>query len=115
MISEHNISSFMQLLTLIADVELKYPYISWVGGTAFLVAYWTGMKDKHSWRASFFGGILSTIIAVSVLAVVQKIGLNTEWIPVIGLLVGFIGADRIRVLILLILKSKQKKIEDDML
>lgn len=74
----------------------SYPYLSWGSATAFLAATWSGLTDKHGWCSSLFGALLATIITLSILAVMKKTGLHDEWMPVVGLVVGFVGADRIR-------------------
>ncbi|MEZ2604954.1 phage holin family protein [Kluyvera intermedia] len=58
------------------------------------------MKDGKSWCASIFAGVLAIAITLSVLAVMRKRGLHEEWMLLVGLLVGFIGADRIRAAVL---------------
>jgi hypothetical protein len=47
-----------------------------------------------------FGGVLAVLITLSVLAVMRKSGLHEEWMPLVGLVVGFVGADRIRAAVL---------------
>lgn len=77
-----------------------HPYVSWGGLTAFLVALWSSLRDGRGWLWSIFGAVLSVLITLSVLAVMRNTGLHEEWMPVIGLAIGFIGADRIRAAIL---------------
>ncbi|SUW63281.1 phage holin, lambda family [Buttiauxella agrestis] len=75
---------------------LSHPYASWGSLTAFLAALWSALKDGKGWCASTFAGVLAIAITLSVLAVMRKTGLHEEWMPLVGMLVGFIGADRIR-------------------
>lgn len=76
-----------------------HPYASWGGVTAFFVALWSSLRDGRGWLWSLFGAILAVLITLSALAVMRNTGLHEEWIPIIRVAVGFIGADRIRVAI----------------
>jgi lambda family phage holin len=90
----------LSMFSAAADWLKDHPYGSWGVITAFLTALWSGFKDKHGWLSSIFGGVLATIITLSILAVMKKTGLHEEWMPIVGLLVGFVGADRIRAAVL---------------
>lgn len=79
---------------------IGHPYASWGGGSAFLAALWSTLKDGKGWCASFFASFLAVVITLSILAVMRKTGLHEEWMPLVGMLVGFVGADRIRSAIL---------------
>lgn len=59
-------------------------YLYWGSFTAFLAALWSGLCDKHGWWSSLFGGLLATIITLSILAVMKKTGLHEEWMPRLG-------------------------------
>lgn len=78
----------------------EHPYISWGGGTAFLAAFWSSLKDGRGWCSSLFGGVLAVLFTLSILAVMQKTGLHEAWMPLVGLLIGCVGADRIRAAII---------------
>ncbi|HDR2353291.1 TPA: phage holin family protein [Enterobacter roggenkampii] len=78
----------------------NHPYATWGSFTAFLAALWSSLKDGKGWAASIFAGLLAIAITLSVLAVMRKTGLHEEWMPIVGMLVGFIGADRIRAAVL---------------
>lgn len=77
-----------------------HPYASWGSATAFMAALWSSVKDGRGWCSSLFGAALAVLITVSVLAVMRKTGLHEEWMPLVGLAVGFVGADRIRAAVL---------------
>lgn len=79
---------------------IAYPYATWGGSTAFLAALWSAAKDGKGWCASLFAAVLAVVITLSVLAVMRKTGLHEEWMPLVGMIVGFVGADRIRTAVL---------------
>ena len=87
-------------LNALAAWAIGHPYAAWGSCTAFLAALWSSLKDGRGWCASLFGGFLAILITLSTLAVMKKTGLHEEWMPLVGLLVGFVGADRIRAAVL---------------
>ncbi|MDK9356737.1 phage holin family protein [Lelliottia wanjuensis] len=87
-------------LTALGAWATGHSYASWGGGTAFLAALWSGLKDGRAWCSSLFGAALAVLITLSILTVMRKTGLHEEWMPIVGLAVGFIGADRIRAAVL---------------
>lgn len=87
-------------LSALAAWSTGHPYVSWGGGTAFATALWSSLKDGRGWASSLFGAALAVLITLSVLAVMRKTGLHEEWMPLVGLVVGFVGADRIRAAVL---------------
>lgn len=91
----------------------QHPYGVWGSITAFFTAIWSSLSDKHGWASSLFGGVLAAIITLSILAVMKKTGLHEEWMPVVGLVVGFVGADRIRAAILGAWESRKKSLNGD--
>ncbi len=56
-------------------------YLYWGSFTAFLAALWSGLCDKHGWCSSLFGGLLATIITLSILAVMKKTGYTKSGCP----------------------------------
>lgn len=91
---------------------IAYPYATWGGSTAFLAALWSAAKDGKGWCASLFAAILAVVITLSVLAVMRKTGLHEEWMPLVGMLVGFVGADRIRTVVLGAWDARKSKLVD---
>ncbi|WP_336284193.1 phage holin family protein [Citrobacter arsenatis] len=87
-------------LNSVAAWALGHPYASWGSCSAFLVALWSSLKDGLGWIHSLFGAALAVLITLSVLAMMRKTGLHDEWMPLVGLVVGFVGADRIRAAVL---------------
>lgn len=87
-------------LSALGAWALNHPYASWGSFTAFLAALWSSLKDGRGWCLSLFGASLAVIITLSALAVMRKTGLHEEWMPIVGLIVGFVGADRIRAAVL---------------
>lgn len=102
-------------LASLGSMATSHPYASWGGGTAFLAALWSSLKDGRGWCSSIFGSVLAALITISVLAVMRKTGLHEEWMPLVGLAVGFIGADRIRAAALAAWDSRKnnQEINDD--
>lgn len=84
----------------LASWAVGHAYATWGSITAFLAALWSSLKDGRGWVSSLFGGVLAVLITLSVLAVMRKSGLHEEWMPLVGLVVGFVGADRIRAAVL---------------
>ncbi|ELD3428712.1 MULTISPECIES: phage holin family protein [Enterobacter] len=78
----------------------SHPYATWGSITAFFAALWSALKDGAGWSASIFAAFLAIAITLSILAVMRKTGLHEEWMPIVGMLVGFVGADRIRAAVL---------------
>lgn len=78
----------------------NHPYYSWGTLSAFFVSLWTSLSDGRGWIHSIFGAVLAVLITLSLLAVMKLAGWHEEWMPLIGMLVGFVGADRIRSAIL---------------
>lgn len=73
-----------------------HPYITWGIVSAFMISFWSSMKDRLRARVAVCDGVLCIIITLSLLAVMKLAGLHEEWMPVIGMGVGFIGVERIR-------------------
>jgi hypothetical protein len=40
--------------------------------------------------------IISVVVALGLVAVMRSSGMNEDWMPIIGMLVSFVGVDRIR-------------------
>lgn len=57
-------------------------YLYWGSFTAFPAALWSGLCDKHGWCSSLFGGLLATIITLSILAVMKRPGYTKSGCPV---------------------------------
>ncbi|WP_114195623.1 phage holin family protein [Edaphovirga cremea] len=66
------------------------------GVSAFIISLWSSLNDGKSWARSIFGGIICVIIAFAVLEVMKSSGIQGNWLPVVGIFVGFIGAERFR-------------------
>lgn len=90
-----------------------HPYASWGGSTAFLAALWSSLKDGKGWCSSLFAAVLAIVITLSVLAVMHKTGLHEEWMPLVGMIVGFVGADRIRSAVLGAWDARKGKLIDN--
>lgn len=92
---------------------LNHPYASWGSFTAFVAALWSSLKDGRGWCSSLFGGALAVLITLGVLAIMRKTGLHEEWMPLVGLMVGFVGADRIRAAVLDAWNVRKKRLNGD--
>lgn len=90
----------------------SHPYATWGSVTAFFAALWSALKDGAGWAASIFAAFLAIAITLSILAVMRKTGLHEEWMPIVGMLVGFVGADRIRAAVLGAWDSRKIKFTD---
>lgn len=88
--------SILQMLSRAGGCLVNHPYATWGGLSAFAMSLWASLKDGAGWLHSIGAGILAVLITLGVLAVMKKTGLHEEWMPLVGMLVGFIGADRIR-------------------
>lgn len=88
----------------------SHPYASWGGSSAFIAALWSSLKDGRGWVSSLFGASLAVVITISILAVMRKTGLHEEWMPLVGLAVGFVGADRIRAAVLAAWDSRKNNL-----
>jgi lambda family phage holin len=82
------------------DWAFTHPYAVWGSLSAFLVSLWASLRDGYGWLHSLFGAVLAIIITLSLLALMRLAGWHEEWMPIVGMIVGFIGADRIRVAVL---------------
>lgn len=99
-------------LASLGSWALGHPYLSWGGGTAFLAALWSSLRDGRGWCSSIFGSVLAALITLSLLAVMRKTGLHEEWMPLVGLLVGCVGADRIRAAVLAAWDSRKQHLKN---
>ena len=55
-------------------------YLYWGSFTACLAALWSGLCDKHGWCSSLFGGLLATIITLSI-RVTRRVDAQVGLIP----------------------------------
>lgn len=69
---------------------------SWGGFSAFMVSVWSDMGDGHGWFDSIATGFVATALALSVISGMQTEGMHQAWMPVVGMVIGFIGIDRVK-------------------
>lgn len=62
----------------------------------FFTALWSLRKDSHGWRDAMEGAGIAVLIAVSIFAAIKGDESYIAYKCAIGLLVGFIGSERIR-------------------
>lgn len=74
----------------------SHPIFSWGVLTTFTAAMWSAWREGKGKAESFFSAIVATVFALSLLGVMHLAGLHENYIPIIGMIVGFYGADRIR-------------------
>lgn len=80
------------------------------GASSFIAAVFSGLMDGKSWARSSFGGLICVIIALGLIAALHAGGLYQSWWPLIGIFVGFIGAERIRDAILAAWETRKSRI-----
>lgn len=81
--------------------------------SAFVIAVWSGLIDGKGWGRSIFGGIICVFIAIALVAVLKISGMHSSWLPIVGVFVGFIGAERIRDAILGAWETRKSKLVDN--
>lgn len=89
---------------------IAHPLGFWTGVSAFLVALWSTLKDGAGWVESIAVSIISVVVALGLVAVMRSSGMNEDWMPIIGMMVSFIGVDRIRFAIRSAWDSRSKHI-----
>ena len=87
--------------------------ILFTGVSAFIISLWSSLNDGKSWARSIFGGIICVIIAFAVLQVMESSGIQGNWLPVVGIFVGFIGAERFRDGVLNAWENRKQKLLND--
>ncbi|EGT5658494.1 hypothetical protein JD793_004698 [Citrobacter braakii] len=80
------------------------------GGSAFFAAIWAGLLDGNSLARSAFGGVICVLIALGIVSVMQTSGMYQAWMPLAGIFVGFIGAERIRDTVLAAWDSRKERV-----
>ncbi|WP_343529292.1 phage holin family protein [Yokenella regensburgei] len=98
--------------SLIAWAAHHYPYVAWGGITAFFFALWSSLRDGKGWLFSIFAAVLGAVMAISIIVGLKEAGVHTKWLPVVGMIVGFIGADRIRATLLGMWEIRKKRFMD---
>ncbi|EEO9371570.1 phage holin family protein [Salmonella bongori] len=87
------------LSTLVAWA-LGHPHASWGGITAFTFGLWSSLKDGNGWLSSLFLSFLAVLITLILLEIMKITGFHEDWMPGVGMIIGVVGADRIRMAIL---------------
>lgn len=86
---------------------LDHPLGFFTGLSAFVVSCWSGLAEGRRGSRLLTGGIVCVLITLAVVGAMRSSGLHAAWMPIIGILVGFIGADRIRDAILSAWESRR--------
>lgn len=74
----------------------SHPLGSWGAISAFVVSLWSDLGDGHKWIESILAGMVAVVATLSIIAAMHAGGLHESWWPAMGMLVGFIGVDRIK-------------------
>lgn len=78
--------------------------------SAWLAAFWAGRLEGNSLARSAFGGVICALISLAIMYAMRAGGVRQDWVPFVGIVVGFIGAERIRDAILGAWDSRKKRI-----
>lgn len=85
--------------------------LGWFTGfSAFLAAVWAGLCDGNSLARSALGGVICVLISLGIVAAMQIGGVYQSWAPLVGIFVGFIGAERLRDAALAVWDSRKDRI-----
>ncbi|EDV4890915.1 hypothetical protein VW39_000051 [Salmonella enterica subsp. houtenae] len=74
----------------------QHPLATFCGISAFFISCWTGYVEKHTLWDVFMSSIVSVLSALSILAILFKGNHYHLWLPLVGVIVGFIGPHKIR-------------------
>lgn len=74
--------------------------------SAFSIAAMMSIRDGKRWLFSLMGGCVCALIALSLGGLLKHWGLPAEAAPAVGPLIGFIGADNLRAIILSIIERR---------
>ncbi|WP_208950153.1 phage holin, lambda family [Rahnella sp. ChDrAdgB13] len=80
--------------------------IVYTAASAFSIAAIMSLRDGKRWIYSLMGGCVCAVIALSLGGVLDSIGFTKDVAPVIGPVIGFIGADKLRDIILAIVERR---------
>ncbi|HCL5083868.1 TPA: phage holin family protein, partial [Salmonella enterica] len=92
----------MDQLIDLAYFFAHHPLASFCGFSAFFISCWTGYVEKHTLLDVFMSGIVSVFSALSILDFLFKGEHYHLWLPLVGVIVGFVGPHNIRKMVLLI-------------
>lgn len=66
------------------------------GISCFFVSLWASLSDGYPIRQSLLHSIICVFIALAIVAILKMSGTHNSWMPGIGVVIGLIGAVRIR-------------------
>ncbi|EIV1878230.1 phage holin family protein [Salmonella enterica] len=92
----------MNQLINLANFFVHHPLATFCGLSAFVISCWTGYVERHTLFDVFMSGIVSVFSALGILDLLFKGGHYHLWLPLVGVIVGFIGPHNIRKVVLLI-------------
>ncbi|MNB60001.1 hypothetical protein D3C81_31950 [compost metagenome] len=92
----NNHNGFSELLYRAWLWVVAHPLGSWGAISAFVVSVWSDLGDGHRWIESIATGFVAVFVSLGLIAVMHKSGMHEEWMPVVGMLVGIVGVDRIK-------------------
>jgi|SRR5471030_1214075 len=92
---------------------MGHPLAFFTGLSAFFISLWSGLQDGLKKSKAFLDACACVLITLAVVAVMKFGGMHSSWMPLIGVLVGFIGALRIREAILGAWETRKNKILED--
>lgn len=64
--------------------------------SSFFVSLWANRSDGRSIRESILHSIICVFITLAIIAILKMSGTHNSWMPGIGVVIGLIGAERIR-------------------
>jgi lambda family phage holin len=96
-------SHLLQAGTWLADHPLGF----FTGLSAFIVSCWSGLAEGRRGFPLLVGGLVCVLTTLAVVAAMRSSGLHASWMPIVGIFVGFVGADRIRDAILSAWESRK--------
>ncbi|WP_316432373.1 hypothetical protein [Klebsiella pasteurii] len=80
----------------------NHPLATFCGLSAFIISCWTGYVEQKSIYDTLMSSVVSVFSALSILDLLFKRSQNHLWLPLIGIVVGFIGPHRLRNTILVL-------------
>lgn len=104
----------MTYFIALLDFLVTHPLATFCGISAFIVSCWTGYLEKNMPADILLSGIVSVFAALGLLDCIYKGSQYHIWLPLTGIIVGFIGPHRTRSLIFYFLNyyiNKTKKIK----
>lgn len=77
-----------------------HPLAFFSGVTTFIISCWSGLIDGLSSKRTVINALVCVLFTFALMGTVSREGHHQYWLPLIGVITGIIGAERLRDVIL---------------